>query len=239
MIIIIRISVLGSPRPISNGMKTAQDIYREYKIMPALQLHQLRVAAVGKSVCDSLKIPVHTNDVVLACLFHDMGNVVKFDLERFPEFLEPKGLEYWQGVQKEFFAKYGREQHAANEAIAKEIGLPEKVQEYICNIGFSKIESMTIDLSSERKICQYADLRVGPHGILSVEERMREGRERYRGMRDWAEHTEVSEEKFEATVTQARSLEKQIFKHAAITPEDITDESTKNMIEELRKFPVA
>ena len=41
--------------------------------MPGLQLHQLRVAAVGKLICEHLKKPVRTKDVVVACLFHDMG----------------------------------------------------------------------------------------------------------------------------------------------------------------------
>src|SRR3989338_7200834 len=120
-------------------MKTPREIYAAYNIMPSLQLHQLRVAAVAKLLCEHLKKSVRTKDVVVACLFHDMGNIVKFQLGDIPEFLEPEGLAYWEGVKAEFIEKYGREQHAANETIAREIGLSEDVISCILAINFSKI----------------------------------------------------------------------------------------------------
>ena len=82
-------------------MRIPREVYSEYKIMPTLQLHQLRVAAVARLVCDHLTHPINTRDVILACLFHDMGNIIKSNLNHFPEFCEPEGTAYWEKVKAE------------------------------------------------------------------------------------------------------------------------------------------
>ena len=60
-------------------MKTPREIYTAYKIMPNLQLHQLRVAAVGKLICDNFNPPaggtVNERGVILARLFSHMGKI--------------------------------------------------------------------------------------------------------------------------------------------------------------------
>jgi len=207
--------------------------------MPSLELHQLRVAAVAKLICDNFQKPVQTNDVVVACLFHDMGNIVKFQLGDIPEFLEPEGLAYWEDVKTEFIEKYGREQHAANETIAREIGLSEDVISCILAINFSKIGEVVASGSFEKKICEYADSRVGPHGVLSLDERLRDGRKRYLKRIDAAAHdVAVSADIFEVRMGMEYELEKQIFALAGIIPEDITDAAAVPLIEELRDYRV-
>lgn len=206
--------------------------------MPALQLHQLRVAAVGKLICGNVTKPINGRDVILACLFHDMGNIVKFDLAYFPEFSEPKGLQYWKGIQEEYIAKYGSDQHGANEAIAKELGLPERSVTYIKNIRFSKITSALAGTSLERKICQYADLRVGPHGVLSMKERISEGRRRYSKGRNLEGVAVLAEEIFNALLCDARKLEAQIFANVRIKPADVTDDAIEEDVKRLRDYPV-
>src|SRR3954452_25294278 len=99
-------------------MKKVSEIYSEYKIMPALQQHQLRVAAVAAMICDSLP-GTDKETVVIACLFHDMGNIIKSDLSYFPEFVQPEGLEYWEKVKQEYIQKYGSDENAATKEIAK------------------------------------------------------------------------------------------------------------------------
>src|SRR6185436_9316657 len=132
-------------------MKTPREIYAQYKIMPNLQLHQLRVAAVGKLICDNFEEPINNSDVVLACLFHDMGNIVKFKLEVFPDALQPEGLEYWQKQKEDVIQKYGPEQHEVSEKIAKEIGLPDTVIHIIANSGVRRVPEMVESNSYEWK----------------------------------------------------------------------------------------
>jgi hypothetical protein len=216
-------------------MRTPREIYTEYKIMPSLQLHQLRVTAVAKLICDNFAPPtgglIATNDIILACLFHDMGNIVKFDLAYFPEFLEPEGLAYWQAVKEDFIARYGGEQHDVNEAIAREMGLPGSIVQLIAGIRFSKLSELAKSDFLEQKVCQYADMRVGPHGVLTMQERIDEAHTRYAGRR--------TEEEFHVLVSAAQEVERQIFSYASIAPTDITNASVAPVVEELREYPVA
>jgi hypothetical protein len=216
-------------------MKTVQDVYSEYNIMPNLQLHQLRVAAVGKTICDNFSGEIDKQTVLLACLFHDMGNIIKFDLSVFPEFLKPQGLAHWQEVQNEYFNKYGKEQHAANHAIAVELKLPEKVIECINDVDFSKIETTRDSGSMEKKVCEYSDLRVAPHGIRPMHDRISDIEERYRRR---IQKTEMVDRIIPLTAA-AEEVERQIFERCSIKPEDINDGSLAPLIEELRNYRVA
>src|SRR3989344_4621725 len=160
-------------------MKTAQEIYEQYKIMPSLQLHHLRVASVGKLLSGSVKKPVDAHAVILACLFHDMSNIIKSNLKYFPDFCEPEGVAYWEQVKQEYVEKYGSDHHAATVGIVKEVGLPRRAVELIEGVGYSKLETILAGEDLEQKICEYADTRVGPHGVLPLKERLAEGRARY------------------------------------------------------------
>lgn len=216
-------------------MKTVQDVYMEYNIMPNLQMHQLRVAAVGKTICDNFSGEIDPKTVLLACLFHDMGNIIKFDLNVFPEFLKPQGLAYWQEVQNEYFNKYGKEQHAANHAIAVELGLPEKVIECINDVDFSKVE-MTLESGSiEKKVCEYSDLRVAPYGIRPMRDRIADIEERYRKRSQKTGDVD----RIAPLTAAAEDIQRQIFEQCSIKPEDITDSSLAPLIEELRNYQVA
>ena len=216
-------------------MKTAQEVYGHYDIMPALQLHQLRVAAVAKLVAEALETKVNTNHIVLACLFHDMGNIIKMDLKKFPEFRADKGEEVWKKIQASFIEKYGRNAHAGNVAIAKEIGLPEETVALIDGISFSNLDKIVASNSWEQKICEYADTRVGPYGVLSLKERLAEARSRYIE----SGKSYYTEEGFSRLSEFAVELEGQIFSNAKLAPSDIDDKAIAPLLDELRKFPIA
>ncbi|MBI4079915.1 HD domain-containing protein [Candidatus Kaiserbacteria bacterium] len=220
-------------------MKTAQEIYTEYRVMPSLQLHQLRVAAVAKLICEYFKKPVNAHDVVLAALFHDMGNILKFDLGKtFPEFLEPEGLEYWQKVKDEFKKRYGSDQHEASLKIAREIGLSAMVVRCVDAVAFAKAEATLQYGLWEEKICEYADTRVGPRGVLPVVERLEEGRKRYEGRSINSGVTEPRE-RFDQLVKAELEIERLIFANTRIKPEDINDAAVEPVIEQLRTYTVA
>ena len=90
--------------------------------------HTLQVTMVGRDILHGMMVHerIEAEDyghLIAACLFHDMGNIIKSDLKKFPEFLEPEGLEYWDRVKKEYVEKYGKDEHAATVAIARAIPL--------------------------------------------------------------------------------------------------------------------
>jgi hypothetical protein len=216
-------------------MRTPREIYSAYNIMPNLQLHQLRVAAVGKLICENFKQPVDKDDVILACLFHDMGNILKFDLTYFPDAVEPEGLAYWEGVKADYEKKYGPEQHAATEALAREIGLPERVVQLIGMVRFGALDRILGESTWEPKIIEYGDCRVAPYGIVPIRERFLDGRKRYLHRFPTAAENDAHYDRLTAI---GYELEQQIFAHAHITPEDISDTSGVPVIEELWEYPV-
>ena len=228
-------------------MRTPRGIYAQYNIMPSLQLHQLRVAAVAQLICDKLSSEggsasggqkrVNSRDVILACLFHDMGNIIKFKLGALPELVEPEGVEYWEKKKAEYIQKYGNDEHTASEQIAKEIGLSEAVLVCIDSIKFSKAEEISLHGSFEQKICEYADSRVGPTGVLSLEERLADTRKRYLDQRPRSSIA-GPQDRFEILMQAERDIEKQIFESATIEPTDITDAAVSPLIEKLREYPI-
>ncbi|HVM73982.1 MAG TPA: HD domain-containing protein [Candidatus Paceibacterota bacterium] len=89
-------------------MRTVEQIYEHYRLPNGLRLHQLRVASVAKMICGSFAGVLDIEDIVRACLFHDMGNILKMDTDKFVGSLwgpEPKA--YWERVKEEYIKKYG------------------------------------------------------------------------------------------------------------------------------------
>jgi len=235
---------------------TIKEIYEKYYIMPNLQLHQMRVAAVAWQIADNIDVSsthIHPSfkkkegegrgfdipDLITACLLHDMGNIIKFDLTLFPEFLEPQGLEYWQKVKDEFIEKYGNEEHQAIYSIAKEIGISDKAFEILNSIGFSKtIENLKNDDMSSKIAC-YSDHRVTPKGVVGMEQRIEEGRERFKMNKKIPKEQEEKYIKdFEETKLAMIQLQKQVFDNCKIKPNEITDDSITSYLNKLENFSI-
>lgn len=198
--------------------------------MPTLQQHQFRVAAVAKQICDSVNKPIDKEGVVWVSLLHDMGNIIKFDLSYFPDFVQPEGLEYWQKVKDEYVQKYGPEEHVATEKICDELGMSNTQKNYLNLVGFSKTKKAVASDLLEQKICCYADMRVGPLGVLTVEDRLADGRKRYEGRKDKT----MASEQFEEYASALMEIESQIFSQTTISPNDITDQSIESIIGDLK-----
>ncbi len=218
-----------------SGRMKVSAIYTQYKISPFLQLHQLRVAAVSKMLAENVEGSLDMRALVIAALFHDMGNIIKFDFTKFPETTDPEGLVYWQRVQKDFVRRYGPDEHHATIAIGHELHLPLQAMRYIEQVGFSKLIDIRASRSMELKIVEYADTRVAPYGVTSQAERLEEGRARYA---DRPQFAGADQERYAGLVEAAQDIERQIFEKTNIKPEDITEERIQPLIEELRDFKI-
>ncbi|MGA3150041.1 MAG: HD domain-containing protein [Candidatus Saccharimonadales bacterium] len=214
-------------------MAQITEIYKRYKIMPSLQEHQLRVAAVAKQICDNFEKPVNQGTIIKACLIHDMGNILKSDLTQFPGFLEPEGLEYWEEIKRQTVRKYHTtDSHHLSLGIASELNMPTEVIELVNCITYSNTKSNSTTKNFGKKICAYSDMRVGPYGVIPLEDRIADLHIRYAG---WKNTT--SRPRYEAD-DNLREIEKQIFAHASIRPPDITDESIRSIVEQLRTYEI-
>lgn len=212
-------------------MRTVAQIYSNYKIIPRLQQHQLRVAAVADTVAAHLNISINRDAVVLACLFHDMGNIIKFMIPspHFPDGFEPEGDEYWQEVQREYREKYGNDEHVATMAIAREIGVSEEVMTYISQIGFTQLDESVASESWERKVCAYADMRVDPDGVVSVAQRLEDGKRRYGSRPDKT----MPEERRLVLTNSLEQIEQQLQAVCTIDLDSITDATIAPLLDKL------
>jgi hypothetical protein len=219
-------------------MRTVSEIYEHYRIPPWLQMHQLRVAAVGKTVAERIE-GTDTSAVVLCCLFHDMGNILKFDLRSSAPLASmiPDGERaYWINVQKEYEAAYGSNEHRATEAIAREIGLPPVVLSLIRDMGFSKAASILQGSRLELFAVEYADQRVGPMGVLSLEDRLSDGNRRYAGR--YGQATTEEQVPYKENVEALYCIEDRLMELAQMVPKAINDVSIAPTINELQSFRI-
>jgi hypothetical protein len=205
---------------------TIDEIYRKYRILPGLQDHQLRVSAVAQYLCDQTNVfvKIETDNAVKACAIHDMGNILKFNFELMPERYEPEGLTYWLSIRDEYQKMYGQDEHTATVAIARELGMSDRVINLIDGISFSNAITVCNSDDFTQKICTYADKRVAPTGVVSLAERLEEGRKRYAVNKpDVAAKYNAGD--YENLVKHIEKIEEDIFLQMGIVPESINEEA--------------
>jgi len=206
---------------------TIIDVYRKFSIPKNLQEHMFRVGAVGGIICDHLKEAVVDKELVVkTLLLHDMGNILKFDLTK-TDLLAKEDqakIENLKVRQKLFKIKYGSDPDKATLSIIKEITTDSRIVE-LCRESHWELAHEFVNTTQwERIICCYADMRVGPLGIVSLDERF--------------DDLEVRrpEEKTALKVLrqQGKSLEGQIQAEVTINLRDIGDEMVELIIQEIK-----
>ncbi len=202
-------------------------IYNKYHLPENLQMHMLRVAACSNLIIDNWNGPdIDKQAIIRVNLLHDMGNMVKIpeDFSKDEEFIK---------IRKEYFDKYGTNDHEINLEIGKQEGLTEKELTILDGKRSRKNEETLKSNSYERKICAYCDQRVAPNGVVSIKERLEDAKIRYKNkpLSVWS-----NEEKANHLIECSLGIEKQIMKHCKLNPEDINDESIRKYIEMLKKY---
>jgi 5'-deoxynucleotidase YfbR-like HD superfamily hydrolase len=211
------------------------EIYQKYQIPPHLQLHMYRVSAVAWTICDNFDEELDKINIVAAELLHDMGNIIKFDLKLFPEFLEPEGYDYWERVQKDYIARYGYDEHEATRIIANEVSTAPRIQELLNSVGSSKTSLIIKSKDKAKWIANYSDYRVYPHGVVSLKRRLEDGRKRY------VNNTRLNSVSMEKSIEIEKfsyELEELIQKETSIDLNSITDESVSDIIKQLPNFEI-
>ena len=210
--------------------KKILEVYKEYNIRPNLQDHMFRVAGVAFLICDNCVEPVLKEKIVLMCLLHDMGNILKSQpLEYYPEFVEPEGIEFWKNIKEEFKKKYGENENKATLAIVKEMKMSAEFITEFEKFILSDYAKYEITENVVIKICKYSDLRVSPFGVLSIEERINEWQKR---------NPKVTKQYAQSIIDTFLIVEKEIFQKCKIKPEDITDKTIEPIIQNLKNFVI-
>ena len=214
-------------------------IYDRFLIPRSLRLHMYRVACVAEMICDNWKGPrIKKEDVVAACLLHDVGNIVKFDFESGNTLNildEPQSeINRLKRVKESVIAKYGRMDNEASHNMMIELDIDKKIVSIVD--GMSRIfdkKNKGRGEDYELLICGYADFRVEPNRISSVTERFADFAKRNidnpnSGMK--ARGASVMSKLPDALV-----IEKNIFANATIKPEEVNDKSIKPYLDKYMK----
>ena len=205
------------------------DIYNKYHLPENLQMHMLRVAACSNLIIDNWNgQELDKQAIIRVCLLHDMGNMVKIpeDFSNDMEFIK---------IRKEYFNKYGTNDHEINLEIGKIEGLSEKELTILDGKRSRKNEETLKSNSYEIKICAYCDQRVAPDGVVDLKERLEDAKVRYKDkpLSVWS-----NEEKANHLIDCALGIENQIMKYCTISPKDINDSSIEKYIKQLKEFDI-
>ncbi len=150
----------------------------------------LRVAALGKIICEKLPTgSVQSSLVVKALFLHDMGNILKFDLSDTSLLAEEdkERVDDLLRVQHEFREQFGTTPDEATIAIIPTICSDPSVLKLYKDSQGSLVHQFVEEPIIEKKICYYGDMKIGPFGILPLEQRFADMNVRYPHYRE--QHT--------------------------------------------------
>ena len=205
-------------------IQNIHSIYDRFLIPPNLREHMERAACVGQLICDNFNGPkINKEDIIAALLIHDLGNIVKMDLET-PDGLkllgkEAQNITHWKKVQQQIIKKYGTDDHKVTEKMASELNTTQRLRFILNHKILLKNDFILNAADYDIKIAAYCDQRIGPFGILPLTVRFAEIKERY-GKRTG---TNLNTPKLDFFMECGIKIEEQIFKHIALNPEDINN----------------
>ena len=205
------------------------EIYKKYYLPENLQMHMLRVAACSNLIIDNWKgLKIDKEAIIRVSLLHDMGNMVKIPES---ESQDQRFLE----IRKNYFDKYGTNDHEINLEIGRQEGLTEKEIRILDGKRSRKNEETLQSNSYERKICAYCDQRVAPNGVVGIKERLEDAKIRYKDkpLSVWS-----NKEKADYLIKCSLEIEKQIMEYCKLKPEDINDNTIKVYVENLKRYEV-
>lgn len=220
-------------------MRKITDIYEEYKIPIVLQEHQIRVAGVVCWILDHWKgVSINKDRIVLAALFHDMANIIKFDFSQtvalFPNLYSRDDIPKLEQIKKEFIEKYGNDPHQASALIIKELKNPKDIKNLVGGLGFKRVPFLWEEMDYESMIIQYADMRVSPYGVESMENRLNDFFKRYKHRSDFEEKYPKSEKSKEILF----QIEKLIIENTSSNLISLTEDQVSVYYEKLKNLTI-
>lgn len=199
---------------------TIKEVYNKFGTPPNLQEHMMRVAGITIFLRDHWNngdCKIDWNLALAVALLHDLGNVVKFEFDKFPQFLgdEQKNIDHWRDVQKKVIEIYGTDDHDVTKKMLEEIRMNPKSIKIILNKSFGNSIEAKNSNDWPLKILYYADLRVLPNGVGTMDDRIADVRNRM------PKYT--SRPDFEDLVSAAKEIEQQIQANINVPVSEISD----------------
>lgn len=211
---------------------TIAQVYQRFNNNQGLQEHQLRVGAIAKTICEHSSQELDETNIVAAALMHDLGNILKFkfDNDDFAALVEPEGVAYWKQRQAEVELEYGAKADEATIAMVAKLELEPEIARVIERAHLEYTDQIIEEDDVSSQVLLYADMRVGPHAITTLEGRIEDIGKRYAHR--------FTTEYLEELYTKLNAIEVALFTNASITPDDISEKSTKSLQKELLNWEV-
>lgn len=154
-----------------------KNIYTKFGISQNLALHMMIVASIAFYIGNHWIGPkLDWEKVKKTSLLHDIGNLVKSDLDENQKFLggEINRLSYWKDLQRKAFEKYGTADHEATRKMLNELIVDPDIVDVILNKSFDNSIHTANSQDWYPKVLHYSDLRVLPRGVASLEARLQD-----------------------------------------------------------------
>lgn len=203
-------------------MKVSQ-VYKIYQTPKNLQEHMLRVASLASIIVENwIGTEINKESVIKACTIHDIAKPMNFDLAKQAQFgMSENEIEELRQLQNHIKTNFGTEEHQATVGIAKEIGCNANVVKYIDDLEWKYIPRLLGANEIDPLIPIYCDMRVGPKGVLTLQVRLEELKNRAEG------------NDYEDNVRNGNVLEQLIVKSVSTDLNSITDEQINQKFEKL------
>lgn len=201
-------------------------IYNRFKVPRDLQRHMKLVAAVTAQLCTQAQEDVDKDLLVACALLHDIGNIVKFSFDPRLNIKNVESEEELKQTQIEIKEKYGANDHEATMNMVKELSANKEIITILDEANWLEVPHLIEKSNLQPMILAYADYRVAPAGVVSVEDRIKDVQERYSlKLKD-----KFDVDLFTRSAQAYRLLEKKIFEKMSGSPQDITDESIQEFL---------
>lgn len=197
--------------------------YKVYQTPKNLQEHMLRTAALAGIILDNwVGAELDKDAIVKACTIHDIAKPMNFDLAKQAQFgVSESEIEELRQLQNHIKTTFGTEEHQATVGIAKEIGCSPNVVKCVDNLEWKYIPRLLEANDTSSLIPIYCDMRIGPKGILTLQVRLDELKNRAQG------------DDYEDNVKNGNALEQLISKNVNFDLNTITDEQINSKFENL------
>lgn len=186
---------------------TVREAYSIYQTPIALQNHMLGVASLAKILLEHWTgQPLHIDEIIKACTIHDIAKPMIFDLSKQKQYgISDDEIHKLELFQTELKQKFGEHEHTATIGICKEIGCSEEIVTYVDHLEWEYIPRWLETQDWASLIPIYADMKMGPKGIMPLDERLAEIKNRVGN--DDAEEDEKNGKLLEKTLNEFVSLD--------------------------------
>lgn len=199
----------------------ATTIYDRYHIPINLRQHMLRVAALARIILDNWNGQKLDDQSVVTCaMYHDIAKPVNFDIEKQRQYVSTE--EEFNQIKRsitDMIDKYGAEEHVAAIKIFQEIGGSNEAIRLINNLEWIYLPQLLNENDIPSLLVNYCDMRIGPKGILPINMRFIDLKER------------APFEGIDAIAKLTPKLESLIQSNTSVDLNAITDDQINNQIE--------